>query len=311
MKIFVSGASGYIGSGLLRALGRAGHRGVGLARSKEKAEALGIEGVEWVIGNVRDPATYRDAAAACDGIVHAAAEYGPEVAAVDRTAIDAFVGALRAGGSRRVFVYTSGVWVIGVTGDKAADETAPVDRPAQAVAWRPAHERDVLDAAGGTLVTAVVRPGNVYGGHGGSFGAFFRQATDEGAPTVVGDGKNRWPAVHRDDLADLYIRVLELAWSDAFQKLPPRERLFHAVDGSSRRVGEIARAASLAAGRDGTVRFWPVEEARSRIGPVAEAVTMDQLATTTRSGPVLGWHPRVRDFVVNAKELFGEWARGQ
>jgi nucleoside-diphosphate-sugar epimerase len=189
------------------------------------------------------------------------------------------------------------------------DETEPADHPAPHVAWRTARERDVLDAAGGTLVTAVVRPGNVYGARGGTFGGLFRQSVQDGAPTVVGDGTNRWVTVHRADLSDHYIRILETAWGDAFQKLPGRDRLFHVVDGSSDRIGEIAAAASRAAGRDGTVRFQSVEEARKRMGPVADAVILDQVAATVRSWPVLGWRPRVRGFVANAREMYARWAR--
>jgi nucleoside-diphosphate-sugar epimerase len=309
MKVFVTGATGYLGSGLIRALERTGHQVLGLSRSADASRLRPSPGVEWMTGDLRDPERYREAAGACDGMIHAASDAVPEREDADRQAIETMVATARASGRRRVLVYTSGVYSIGPTGDRAVDETAPADHPAESVAWRTPHERRVLEVAAGTLTTAVVRPGNLYGGHGGYFGDFFAASARGTAPAVVGDGSNRWPAVHRDDAADLYVRILELAWSFVFQQVPATERLFHAVDGSQDRVIDMARAASLAAGADGAVRCEPLADARARLGAKADAMAMNQVVATARSAPVLGWRPRWRGFVANAHEMFEEWTR--
>jgi nucleoside-diphosphate-sugar epimerase len=308
MKVFVTGATGYIGRALLAALHRAGHQAVGLARERERAAMTPGPGREWIIGNLRDARTYGFDAAACDGIVHAGAEMG-DFAAVDRMAVETLLSAAAKGEGQKVVVYTSGVWVLGPHAGSPADETSALN-PSPLIAARVPHEQKVLAGAGDHVVTAVVRPGIVYGGRGGMTESFFREAMAEGRPTVVGDGNNRWCCVHLEDLCDLYIRVLEMAFTPAVKKLAHADRVFHAVAGEPETVSSIARSASRAAGREDTVHFWPVDDAREKLGAYADALTLDQVVVTSRSEPVLGWRPRFRGFVANAPELFEEWKAG-
>ena len=308
MKVFVTGATGYIGSAVLTALHRAGHSAVGLAREMERAAATPGPGREWVIGNLRDARTYAFEAAACDAIIHLGSDMS-SFATVDRISVETLLSAASKGDSKKIFVYTSGVWVFGATGEAAADEDSALD-PTPLVAARVPHEKLVLDASTERLTAAVVRPGIVYGGRGGIVSGFFAEAVSNGRPTVVGDGNNHWVGVYLGDLCDLYVRLIESAFSPAVHKLAPAERVFHAVAASSETVSSIARAASRAAGREDTVHYLPLEEARDKLGSYADALALDQAVVSRRSEAVLGWRPRVRGFVPNAPELFEEWKAG-
>src|SRR5262249_44982702 len=132
--------------------------------------------------------------------------------AIEQAALETLVAAARrprtAGGSapdKRFIIYTSGIWVLGRTSEPAAED-APIN-PIALSAFRPAHEKMVLDAAGDHLRTMVVRPGVVYGGGEGIIGEIFKSASN-GLVRVVGDGNNHWPLVYDRDLADLYARLV-------------------------------------------------------------------------------------------------------
>jgi nucleoside-diphosphate-sugar epimerase len=294
MNVFVTGATGYVGSAVVRALVGRGHRVTGLSRSPEKDAALKALGGEPLRGALLDLPRLEQALAACDALVHAAMDYGLGPAA-DRAAVEALLEAARSARAPRVVVYTSGVWVLGETATPAGED-ASVARPAAAVAWRPAHEKLVLDAAGGDLATAVVRPGIVWGERRGLVSGFLETATQEGAAAVVGSGQNRWPLAHREDLAELYRLVVER-----------RARgVYHGVDGSAPRVADIARALAEAAGKKGATRSIPVEEARKTMGPMADALAMDQVVVAPRSAE-LGWKPARPAFPGAAGAAFAEW----
>jgi nucleoside-diphosphate-sugar epimerase len=222
MRIFLTGSTGYLGSAIAAAFTRAGHELVALTRPA---------------GNLREPHTYRDAARACDVIVHAAIESGPDRLEVDRIAVDALAGPK--------LIYTSVMFVLGNV--DGADESAPAHGP------RAEHERIVLERGG-----AVIRPGMIHGGDAWLFAH----------PLYIGDGENRWPLVHRDDVAELYRLVAESG----------ARGVFHAV-------AEIRRAKDVFPGRS-----VPLEDARRELGPFADALALDQNVTAPRSF-ALGWRP--------------------
>jgi nucleoside-diphosphate-sugar epimerase len=309
MQIFLSGATGYIGRFVARALHRAGHRVIGLARAPQRTEPLRELPISWIFGDLKAPDGYAAPAADCDGLIHLGAEGGPSQAQVDRLALAALLEAALGAGAPRVVLYTSGIWVLGASGEQAADEQASVARPAPRVSWRPEHERIALHAARGPVSTAIVRPGVVYGGKGGLTESWFAAAAAGEPPTVIGDGLNCWPTVHGEDLADFYLRLLEQGQAAALRGRPPADRIFHAIGHRGEHVGDMARAVAKAAGIELPIRFQPLESARERIGSLADALALDQLVIGPRSEAALGWRPRYRSLAGNAAELLTQWRR--
>jgi nucleoside-diphosphate-sugar epimerase len=298
MRVFMTGASGYIGSAVARELVRAGHEVTGMHHSPASAARVRATGATPILGDLVDPSTYAEAASGHDVLIHLA--FDPqEPLAADRAAVDTLIEAARSHMVRDAhLIYTSGCWVLGATGDQPADEDAEVDHPAAVVEWRPAHEERLLGMTGegSDLTPTVIRPGMVYGGTRGLVTPLFSSAAEDGASRYVGDGDNRWSLVHRNDLATLYRRVVE----------ERADGIFHAVDGTPVRVRDMARAASEAAGAGGETRGVPLEEARAELGPVADALVLDQVIVTRRAEEI-GWKPVHPSFVEGAGAAWREY----
>jgi nucleoside-diphosphate-sugar epimerase len=277
---FVTGAGGYIGRPVALALRRAGYRVLGLVRDAAKAGGLAADEIVPVVGTLQDADGWRAAAAAADVLVHAAIDYRGDTMALDRATVERLVAI--AGPRRAALVYTSGAWVHGDTGGGVADESWPL-APIAVVAERPATERLVLGAPGARGI--VIRPGIVYGRRGGLTAALFD------AQPVVGDGRNRWPMVHVDDLADAYVLAAERGRAGS---------AYIAVDRSRRTVAELAAAARAAAGLHGEPRWQPLAEARDTLGAFADALALDQQLSAARAQRELGWRPRHPEFVADA-----------
>lgn len=298
MRVFITGGTGTIGEAVVKELRRAGHAVTGLSRSEASDAKLRALAATPHRGSLDEPASYQSAAAAHDALLHVAFDYSSAVA-TDRLAIETLLAAAKGAGARRVVVYTSGVLVLGNTATPA-DESASTKDAVPMVAWRPAHERLTLDAASEPITTAVIRPGFVYGGPKSLIAEYAASARDTGAAVYIGDGKNRLPFVHRDDLAVLYRLVIEKR----------AQGIFHAVDGASPALGSIARAVSAAMGKGGETRSLPIEQARAKMGPFADALCTDQVVITKRS-PELGWratHPSL-DTNSGVKAAVAEWKR--
>lgn len=297
MEVFVTGATGLIGSAVVRSLAEAGHEVTGLLRSAGKRGQLSALGARAVYGDMTIPASYRSAAAEHDALVHCAFRQEGDSVGADRTTLDALLDAARLGGRSRQVIYTSGCWVLGDTGGETVDEDGSVDEPAEVVGWRPRHEEIVLEAGReADFATAVVRPGLVYGGHGSLTGRLFATAAREGAAEVPAPGDQHWSLVHREDLAELYRRVVE----------EEAAGVFHGVDGVPVPAREVGRAAAEAAGADGEVRTVPLEELREELGAMADALALDQRLAARRSAE-LGWGPDRPSFPEAAGEAFREW----
>ena len=301
MRIFLTGATGYIGSAVLDAFVRAGHQVTALVRDPARAELLSSRGTVCVVGELANSSTFAAAARTSDALVHTAFEGSKRGPAVDRQAIDALLEAAqwrRTRGNPTAIVYTSGVWVLGSTQGEA-DEDAPV-RPTPLVAWRPDHERLVLDAADEDIRTAVIRPAVVYGGARGIVADLLKDALN-GLVRVVGDGQNRWSCVYDRDLADLYVRVATN---------PEGSGIFHASDDADERVDDIVAAIGRQTKTPPDVRHMPIEEARAKLGPYADALALDQVVRSPRAR-ALGWAPTLHSVSGNVARLLEEFRRAR
>jgi nucleoside-diphosphate-sugar epimerase len=296
MRIFLTGGTGHIGSAALDALVRAGHRVDVLVRSSERAAQVQARGAHPVLGDLSKPVSYADAIAGADGAIHTAYDYSAKGPDIDAMVVDALLNQPRRPGA--FVIYTSGVWVLGDC-PAPADESAPVN-PARHVAWRAGHEERVLAAASPDLRVVVVRPGIVYGGSRGLVAEFIKSAAD-GLVRVIGSGDNHWPLVYDRDLGELYARLA--ASGDA-------SGIFHANDEGDERVNDLVAAFATQVKTAPSVRHVPLAEARRKLGPVAEALALDQVVRSPRAR-ALGWHPSLHSVAGNAARLFEEWRRGR
>lgn len=287
MRVFITGATGYIGTAVTSALIHAGHQVSALIRPQSSGAALERAGVKLIRGEVGRLGDFRDTLAGHDVAIHAAAD--PNNAAdADRAALDAL---LPADGIR--IIYTSGVWVFGNTGDRVVDERSELD-PIPLVQWRPAHESRVLEEAGGR--GAVIRPGCVYGGRQSLLAEWFAAAPQGDPLHLVGDGANRWAMVYLDDLADLYLKAVE----------EEATGILHGVDDTRADLMQIARAIVDTDGSSSEIRHRTLEDAQKEFGPFAEALALDQHVSSELTRSKLQWAPSV-SFVHSIERQWEEW----
>ncbi len=276
MRVLVTGATGYIGSAVVEELANHGNHVLAFVREGKKVPAHA--NIEAVYGDVRDAASLSAAVRRSEAVIHTAASFGPDMVQVDQAAVDVILKTSAEGKQR--FIYTSGIWVLGNTGAEPADENTPLN-PIHLVAWRVQHEEQVI-AAAKLFPTTVIRPAMVYGRGRGVPAMFFQTVAEKGAVTAVGNGENRWPMVHVEDLAVLYRLILEKAEPGA---------VIHGATGETLKVKQMAEAAAKGAGVSGKVNYWPVEQARGVLGPFADALALDQDIISVVA-PKLGWKPR-------------------
>ena len=300
MRIFLTGATGYIGSAVLDALLRANQQVTALVRTPAAADALASRGVAPVLGDLRTVKSYRGAADAHDAYIHAAADASPSREEVDLKALETLLSAASERAKLRPvsFVYTSGLWALG-SNAQPMDESAQVN-PAGLRGWRPAHEEMVLQAAGPNLRTAVIRPGIVYGGNRGIVSDLLKNALN-GLIRVIGSGDNYWPLVYDRDLADLYVRVATLRDASG---------VYHANDEGDETVNAIVEGIASQMSMPPDVRHVPLEEARKKFGAYADALALNQRVRGPRAR-MLGWSPTLHSVGTNVPRLLEEFRRAQ
>jgi len=282
MRVFLTGATGWVGSAITPDLLDAGHTVVGLVRSKEKAEALAAAGVTPLLGSLRDLDVLRTGAGDADGVIHTA--FGldfsdiVEISREDQRAIETF-GEVFAGSDRPIIV-TNGIGLL------PAGETFTEDSPSPPInpAWPRASEQTTFALAERGLRASVVRlPRSVHGS--GERHGFVPQlaalAREKGVSAYIGDGQNLWPSVHRLDAARVFRLALERG---------ARDEAFHAIAEEGVPFRLIAEAISRQVGVP-TKSLAP-EEAEEHFGGFAMWVAGNGPASSERTKAVLGWEPR-------------------
>lgn len=279
MRIFVTGATGFIGSALVPELIGAGHQVLGLTRSEAGAEAVRKAGAEVLVGNLEDLDSLRRGAAGSDGVIHLAFNHDfsqfQKNAEDDRKAIEAIGEVLM--GSNRPFVVTSGTAIAANVDGKPSTEDSPV------TSWNPraASEAAVKRLTERGVNTSVVRLPQVHDTRKQGLVPYLLAVTREkGVSAYIGDGSNRWPAAHVSDVARLY-RL-------AFEKSEPGS-IYHAVD----EQGVTMKAVAEAHGRGLKVPVVSIkpEEAEARFGWLGPIAAMDMPSSSALTQRKLNWKP--------------------
>jgi len=278
MKVFVTGATGFVGSAIVQELIHKGYQVLGLARSDAAAKSLAVAGAQVHRGDLGDTGSLRRGAAAADGVIHTAfihdfLNYAP-AAETDRRAIETLGAALA--GSNRPLVVTSGTLLLQRQGPLATEEDSP--NPSFP---RKSEEAALSAASQGVRVLVLRLPPSVHGnGDHGFVPALIRIAREKGVSAYVGDGLNRWPGVHRLDVAHFYRLVLESGSAGAN---------YHAIGDEGVPFREIAEVI----GRHLSVPVISksLEEAAEHFGWMALFAGIDGPASSAQTQKALAWRP--------------------
>ena len=283
MRIFVTGAAGWVGSAVVPELISAGHQVVGLSRNEDNAKKLQAMGAEVHSGDLNDLDSLKKGAASCDAIIHLAFVHDftdwAGNCAKDRTVIEALGSVLE--GSDKPLIVTSGMTIIPSTPGTPAVESDAFN----AQIPRFATEQGAAEVAKRGVVVSIIRlPPSVHGD--GDFGfvpTIIKANLSKGVSPYVGEGKNRWPFVHRLDAAKLYRLVVEA------KQTAGQLHIFHAVAEEGVAFREVAE--TIAKVHRIPARSISQEEANAHFGFLGHFVSANLPSSSARTRQQTGWTP--------------------
>ena len=292
MRVFVTGATGFIGTQVTKDLLQAGHQVLGMARSDEGAKAVLAAGAQVHRGDLKDLDSLRSGASQSDGVIHLGFIHDfsnfVENCEIDRRAIETIGTEL--GGSNRPFVVTSGTGVGATSGALRTEDDIPT--PQTTGIPRIASEQAAIKLMDRGVRVSVVRLPQVHDTRKfGLISYMMAVARDKGFAAYVGEGKNRWAACHLLDAAKLY--------KLAFEKAAPRA-FYHSVGEEGVSLREMAEA--IGRRMKLPVKSVTAEEAPAYFGWIAMFAGLDMPASSAKTQQWLNWHPTHRGIIPDLNE---------
>jgi nucleoside-diphosphate-sugar epimerase len=292
MHVFVTGASGFIGSAVVRELRAAGHAVLGLARSEASAAALTSAGAEVLRGDLARPETLKAGAARADAVIHLAFDHDfskfADNCAVEQRAIDALGDALV--GTQKLLIVTSGTGLVSAAGPASTEDDAPRSEGG----FPRTPEAAASAAAARGVRVAIVRLPQVHDTHRAGLVSFVIEiARQKGFVGYLGEGDNHWSAAHVDDVARLYRLALEKGDTARY----------HAVGEEGVRLRAIADV--LGMGLALPLRSLTPAEAPAYFGWMAHFAGADVRSSSAKTRAALGWQPKGPGLIEDLAKL--EW----
>lgn len=293
MHFFIIGASGYIGGAIANRVQSMGHSVSGLTRRPEAAQRLSQAGITAVNGSIQDIPLLTQHALSADCVIYAAIEFNPAGFEAEYQAIRALISVLK--GTNKSLIFTSGLGVLGNSNQPMNEDSAY--NPWPLVVRRVDTEQMLRTAADLQQVNAtIIRPGMVYGGKkGNGLNLYVKGAIDLGLAPYLDKQENRWPVIHVDDLADLYVRVAT--------KGGGKPSVVHALTAERVTLKLIAQTVAERFELNKGSVGWNAAQLEQVWGAEAEILGINQHIQRSRAIDLFDWHPHCLGILDEIKRL--------